>query len=93
MLSCDHAYWRDVGMLDAYHHSPMDLVPADPFFNLYNQSWPIHTSARPFRPPSSCSSGRKAGRVLNSLVCSGATICGATAQGSEKIPPDTSDRR
>lgn len=56
----DHAYWRDVGTLDAYYDSPMDLVPADPFFNLYNQSWPIHTSARPVRPPSSCSSGRKA---------------------------------
>lgn len=60
VLSCDYAYWRDVGTLDAYHHSPMDLVPADPFFNLYNYSWPIHTSARPFRPPSPCSSGRKA---------------------------------
>ena len=32
----DKAYRRDVGTLDAYHESHMDLVSVDPVFNLYN---------------------------------------------------------
>jgi len=83
----DHAYWRDVGTLDAYYDSHLDLVSADPAFNLYNQSWPIFTSAPTLPPARFVSEGVDAtGRVLNSLVCSGATICGATVQGSVISP-------
>jgi glucose-1-phosphate adenylyltransferase len=39
----DKAYWRDVGTLDAYHEAHMDLISADPMFNLYNMDWPIWT--------------------------------------------------
>jgi len=37
----DHGYWRDVGTLDAYHASHMDLVAVHPVFNLYNREWPL----------------------------------------------------
>ncbi|MGB0070207.1 MAG: sugar phosphate nucleotidyltransferase, partial [Isosphaeraceae bacterium] len=37
------AYWRDVGTLDAYYQTTMDLIAIDPILNLYDQHWPIHT--------------------------------------------------
>ncbi|MGI9032465.1 MAG: glucose-1-phosphate adenylyltransferase, partial [Acidimicrobiales bacterium] len=79
----DHAYWRDVGTLDAYYGSHMDLVSPEPTFNLDNQSWPIYTSAPTLPPAKFVFEGVDGtGRVLNSLVSSGATICGANVQGS-----------
>jgi glucose-1-phosphate adenylyltransferase len=78
----DHAYWRDVGTLDAYYDSHMDLVSAEPLFNLHNDTWPIYTSA-PTLPPAKFVGGAEGtGRVLDSLVCSGAIVTGATVQGS-----------
>src|SRR5256885_2235208 len=37
-------YWRDVGDLDTYFESNMELVDVDPKFSLYNDLWPIHTA-------------------------------------------------
>ena len=37
------AYWRDVGTLDAYFQTNMDLIQIDPILNLYDRDWPIHT--------------------------------------------------
>ena len=95
----DHAYWRDVGTLDSYYDSHMDLVAAEPTFNLANHSWPIYTSA-PTHPPAKFVVGgaEGTGRVLDSLVCSGATITGATVEGSVISPgvmvnPDASVER
>jgi len=34
-------YWRDVGTLDAYHEAQMDLLGADPVFDLADPRWPI----------------------------------------------------
>jgi glucose-1-phosphate adenylyltransferase len=49
----ERGYWRDVGTLDAYHESHMDLISVHPIFNLYNPEWPIHTWQTP-RPPAKC---------------------------------------
>jgi glucose-1-phosphate adenylyltransferase len=38
-----HAYWRDIGTVDAYWAAQLDLVAIQPAFNLYNQRWPIRT--------------------------------------------------
>jgi glucose-1-phosphate adenylyltransferase len=83
----DHAYWRDVGTLDAYYDSHMDLVSPEPVFNLHNESWPIYTSA-PTLPPAKFVVGgaEGTGRVLDSMVCSGAVVSGATVQGSVLSP-------
>ena len=45
------AYWRDVGTLDAYFQTSMDLIQIDPILNLYDQDWPIHTHQPPYPPP------------------------------------------
>ena len=54
----DRGYWRDVGTLDAYYESHMDLVSVHPVFNLYNRQWPILTS----RPGAAAGEVRLPGR-------------------------------
>ncbi|MFN2607569.1 MAG: glucose-1-phosphate adenylyltransferase [Acidimicrobiales bacterium] len=79
----DHGYWRDVGTLDAYYEAHMDLVSSQPKFNLYNDRWPIHTSGPALPPAKFLYEGVEGtGRVLNSMVCAGAVVRGATVQGS-----------
>jgi glucose-1-phosphate adenylyltransferase len=83
----DHGYWRDVGTLDTYYESHMDLVSAHPVFNLYNHEWPIYTSGPPLPPAKFVFEGEEGtGQVLNSMVCSGAIISGATVRGSVISP-------
>ena len=41
------AYWRDVGNIDSYWHSNMDLIKPAPPISLYNPKWPMHT----YNPP------------------------------------------
>ncbi len=83
----DHAYWRDVGTLDTYYESHMDLVSQHPMFNLYNKRWPIYTSGPPLPPAKFVFEGDEGtGQVLNSMVCSGAIVCGATVLGSVISP-------
>ncbi|MFQ5529298.1 MAG: glucose-1-phosphate adenylyltransferase [Gemmatimonadota bacterium] len=38
-------YWRDIGTLSAYHAAHMDLLGAEPRFDLNNKSWPIHSQS------------------------------------------------
>jgi glucose-1-phosphate adenylyltransferase len=83
----DQGYWRDVGTLDTYYESHMDLVSALPKFNLYNDRWPIYTSGPPLPPAKFVFEGVEGtGRVLNSMVCAGAIIRGATVEGSVISP-------
>ena len=80
-------YWRDVGTIDTYHEAHMDLVSADPAFELHNPSWPIHTTAPSLPPAKFVADGSDGGgRVLNSMVCSGAAVRGAVVEGSVVSP-------
>lgn len=77
----DSAYWRDVGTLDAYWNSNMDLTGVDPYFNLYGRKWPIHTyqvAAPPakFVFATERLQGYRVGKALDSLVASGCIISG-----------------
>ena len=71
------AYWRDVGTLDAYFHSSMDLIQIDPILNLYDRDWPIHTYQPPYPPPKFVHTDPdRRGAALNSIVCQGAIVSG-----------------
>ena len=74
----DHAYWRDVGTLDAYHDAHMDLVSVHPVFNLYNRQWPI-LSSPPSLPPAKFVEG---GNAHDSMVGAGSIIAGAHVRSS-----------
>lgn len=71
------AYWRDVGTIDAYFETSMDLVHVDPLLNLYDSKWPIRTYM-PVYPPAKfvfASEGRR-GNAVDSIVCQGSIISG-----------------
>lgn len=85
----ERGYWRDVGSIDAYWKSSMDLVSVSPVFNLYNQAWPIHT-ARDTHPPAKFvfadEKTDRIGMATDSLVCDGVIISGGTVNRSILSP-------
>jgi glucose-1-phosphate adenylyltransferase len=40
----EHAYWRDVGTIDAYYAAHQDVLGAEQRFNLFNSQWFINSS-------------------------------------------------
>jgi glucose-1-phosphate adenylyltransferase len=74
----DRDYWRDVGTIDSYHEAHLDLVSAEPVFNLYNQDWPIFTS-HPQLPGAKFVHGAS---VRDTIVCMGSIVSGATVDQS-----------
>jgi glucose-1-phosphate adenylyltransferase len=83
----DRGYWRDVGTLDAYYDAHMDLISVHPVFNMYNQEWPIHSWAGAIPPAKFVfdEEGRR-GYAVDSMVCAGVVISGATARRSVLSP-------
>ena len=73
------AYWRDVGTLDAYFQTNMDLIQVVPELNLYDQIWPIRTNQPQLPPPKFVfreeTTGRR-GEAHDSIVCPGCIISG-----------------
>jgi len=76
-------YWRDVGTLDSYYETSMDLIAVHPRLNLYDPEWPIRSYQPPLPPPKFVfndqdSKPRRVGTALDSLVCSGSIVSGGT---------------
>jgi glucose-1-phosphate adenylyltransferase len=82
-------YWRDIGTLDSYYEASMDLLKADPAFDLYDTSFPIHSSTRP-RPPAKIlfadEATNRVGIALDSLLCNGCIISGGRVERSILSP-------
>ncbi|NDL59733.1 glucose-1-phosphate adenylyltransferase [Phytoactinopolyspora mesophila] len=78
----DRGYWRDVGTLDAYHESHMDLVSVMPVFNLYNREWPILTG-HPQLPGAKFVEG---GHARESIVAPGCILSGCLVDHSVLAP-------
>ena len=70
----DSSYWKDVGSIDSYYETNMELVRVDPVFSLYGERWPFRTFQRPL-PPTKCILG---GKISDSIVCDGCIISGGT---------------
>ena len=85
--SREKGYWRDVGTLDAYYEAHMDIISVDPIFNLYNSLWPILTLPEPLPPAKFVfeQEGR-VGHALDSMVCAGVIVSGATVRRSILSP-------
>ncbi|MDX2009352.1 MAG: glucose-1-phosphate adenylyltransferase [Myxococcaceae bacterium] len=85
----ERGYWRDVGTLDAYFQSNMDLVAVEPVFNLYNAEWPIHT-ANSTLPPAKFvfndEATERVGFATDSLVSEGCIISGGHVSRSVLSP-------
>ena len=79
-------YWRDVGTIEAYFDSNMDLVSVCPLLNLYDAEWPIHTYHAPCPPAKTIlgegtGEGRK-GAAFESILAGGAIISGGEVRRS-----------
>jgi glucose-1-phosphate adenylyltransferase len=76
-------YWRDVGTIDAFYESNMDLLEAVPPLNLYQNDWPIRTYSGQ-HPPARTAQGSygSEGIFINSIVSSGSVISGGSVQES-----------
>jgi glucose-1-phosphate adenylyltransferase len=79
----EHAYWRDVGTIEAYYEANLDLKNVVPHFNLYNWEWPILSANYP-DPPSKMvfDDPHRRGVVLQSILSSGCVISGGFVKDS-----------
>lgn len=83
----DRSYWRDVGTLDAYYDSHMDLVSPHPIFNLYNMDWPILSWIEPCPPAKFVHDHEgRVGRAVESMISPGVIISGAEVRRSILSP-------
>ena len=81
------AYWRDVGTLDAYYQTNMDLIQIDPILNLYDREWLIHTYQPPYPPPKFVHTDPdRRGAAYNSIVCQGVIVSGGQVYRSILSP-------
>ena len=74
-----HAYWRDVGTIDAYWQANIDLTDVVPELDLYDSNWPIWTYAE-ITPPAKFVhdiEGRR-GSAVSSLVAGNCIVSGAS---------------
>ena len=79
----EKGYWKDVGTLESYYESNMDLINVSPQLNLYNYKWPILTNQGNLPPAKTVfdEEGRR-GMNLDSYVCAGCITSGATVRRS-----------
>ncbi len=76
-------YWRDVGTLDAYWESNVDLTDVVPALDLFDRDWPIWTYAE-ITPPAKFVhdlDGRR-GVGISALVSGGCIVSGAEVRRS-----------
>ena len=67
-----NGYWKDVGTIPALWESNMDLLGANPAFDVSDPTWKIH-SRNPLAPPEYIS---ETGEVDNSMIALGCEIYG-----------------
>ena len=77
------AYWRDVGTIDAYWRSNLEIADVVPQLDLYDEDWPIHTAPRELPPAKFVfdDEGRR-GTAIDSLVSAGCIVSGANVRRS-----------
>jgi glucose-1-phosphate adenylyltransferase len=76
-------YWRDVGTLDAFWESNLDLTQVTPSLDLYDRNWPIWTyqAQRPAAKFVFDDADRR-GTAIDSLVAAGCIISGGVVRRS-----------
>ena len=76
-------YWRDVGTVDAFWASNLDLTSIEPDLNMYDPNWPIWTYQQQLPPAKFVHDldGRR-GVAVNSLVSGGCIVSGAHVSNS-----------
>jgi glucose-1-phosphate adenylyltransferase len=83
LQSGQQSYWRDVGTIDAYWASNLELIGVEPDLNLYDSAWPIWTYQEQTPPAKFVfdDNGRR-GLAVDSMIAGGSIISGATIKHS-----------
>jgi len=76
------AYWRDVGSLDSYWESHMQLLAEKAPFSLYNKHWPLHTYHPPLPPATFRDQAGSISDISRSMIGAGSYINGAQISNS-----------
>lgn len=79
----DPGYWRDVGTIDAFWSSNLELIGVTPELNLYDDDWPIWTHQAQ-QPPAKFvfDDEDRRGMAVDSMVSGGCIISGSTVRHS-----------
>jgi len=76
-------YWRDVGTVDAFWESNLELARVIPPLDLYDRDWPIWTYQEQLPPAKFVfDDPDRRGTAVNSLIASGCLISGAAVSRS-----------
>jgi glucose-1-phosphate adenylyltransferase len=76
-------YWKDIGTIDSYYSSSMNLLSVSPDFNMYDVNWYIRGYQYQAPPAKTVShEGERVGRSLNSLLCDGCIVSGGLVERS-----------
>jgi glucose-1-phosphate adenylyltransferase len=77
------SYWRDVGTIDGFFKSNLELAQVNPELNLYDEEWPIWTYQEQLPPAKFILEGHeRTGVAINSLVSGGCIVSGAEVRDS-----------
>ena len=79
----NHAYWRDVGTIDAFWEANLELIGLRPELHLYDRDWPIWTSQDQVPPAKFVvdDEGRR-GMSVDSMVAGGCIVSGSSVRHS-----------
>ena len=76
-------YWRDVGTVDAYWESNIDLTAITPALDLYDTEWPIWTYSELTAPAKFVhDEPSRRGSAISSLVSGGCIVSGTALRSS-----------
>lgn len=79
----NHGYWRDVGTIESYYETNMDLRSIRPTLKLLNPEWPLRTAEYPASPSRYCTDDRgRHGEAIDSVVAEGCVLYGAAVHRS-----------
>ncbi|WP_425100259.1 glucose-1-phosphate adenylyltransferase [Tropicibacter sp. S64] len=77
------AYWKDVGTVDAFWESNIDLTDFTPDLNLWDKNWPIWTYSESVPPAKFIHDERdRRGMAISSMVSGGCIISGTEVRNS-----------
>lgn len=77
------AYWRDVGTVDSFWESNLELIGVVPELNLYDTEWPIWTYQEQLPPAKFVfDDDDRRGMAVDSMVSGGCIISGAKVRHS-----------
>jgi len=79
-------YWRDVGTLEAYYASSMDLLASDPPIDPYDSGWPVHSAYRTQFAGQNTLSEKGRHYEIHSIIPNGVSIENASVYRSVLFP-------